>query len=65
MIGRYDLFDKDTDDPASDEAERVIAGVAWRFHKSNYWLLDYDRVEHSTPGVPTEDRVQLTLQIKY
>jgi hypothetical protein len=33
--------------------------------KNNYWVLDYDRLEHSTDGRETEDRVQLTLQIKY
>jgi hypothetical protein len=65
LIGRYDHFDTDRDDPASDVAERWIAGFAWRFYKGNYWVLDYDRLEHSAPGLDTEDRVQLTLQIKY
>ena len=65
LIGRYDHFDTDRDDPSSDVTERWIAGFAWRFYKGNYWLLDYDRLEHSAAGLDTEDRIQLTLQIKY
>lgn len=65
LIGRYDHFDTDRDDQDSDVTERWIAGFAWRFYKGNYWLLDYDRLEHSLPGLDTEDRIQLTLQIKY
>jgi hypothetical protein len=65
LIGRFDHFDASSDDPASDVEERWIAGVAWRFFKGNTWLLDYDRLEHSAPGMPAEDRLQLTLQIKY
>ena len=65
LIGRYDRFDTDRDNPASDTTTRWIAGVAWRFHKGNYWLLDYDRLEHSAADLETEDRIQLSLQIKY
>ncbi len=65
VLGRYDWFDTNRDDPASDVTKRFIAGVAWQFFKGNYWVLDYDRLEHSLPGLETEDRVQLTLQIKY
>lgn len=65
LIGRYDRFDTDRNDPASDIATRWIAGFAWRFYKGNYWLLDFDRLEHTIPGLDTESRVQLTLQIKY
>jgi hypothetical protein len=65
LFGRYDRFDPNTDDPASDVTKRTIFGFAWQFTKSNYWVLDYDRLEHSTDGRDTEDRVQLTLQIKY
>ncbi len=65
LIGRYDHFDGDRDNPASDVTERWIAGLAWRFFKGNYWLIDYDRLSHSAPGRETEDRFQLTLQIKY
>jgi hypothetical protein len=65
VIGRYDRFDIDRNDPESDVKTRWIAGFAWRFYKGNYWLLDYDRLEHVIPGLDTEDRVQLTLQLKY
>ena len=65
LFGRYDRFDPNTDDPAADVTKRTIVGFAWQFMKSNYWVLDYDRLEHSTDGRDTEDRVQLTLQIKY
>ena len=49
----------------SDERDRTIFGVAWQFLKGSYWVLDYDRLEHADPTIPTEDRLQLTLQIKY
>jgi hypothetical protein len=65
VIGRYDWFDTNRDDPFADVAKRYIAGVAWQFHKGNYWVLDFDRLEHSVLGRETEDRIQLTLQLKY
>jgi len=65
LFGRYDRFDPNSDDPASDVTKRTIVGVAWQFTKNNYWVLDYDRLEHSTDGRDTEDRLQVTLQIKY
>jgi len=65
LIARHDRFDPDTDDPGSDEITRWIGGVAWQFARGNYWLLDYQRVEHDAPGIPDENRVQLTLQVKY
>jgi len=65
VIGRYDWFDTNRDDPSADVRKRIIAGVAWQFFKGNYWVLDWDRLEHSVPGRDTEDRVQLTLQVKY
>jgi hypothetical protein len=65
LLGRYDRFTTDRDNPDRDVKERIIAGVAWQFFKGNYWVLDYDRLEHTIPGLETEDRVQLTLQIKY
>jgi hypothetical protein len=64
-IARYDRFDSNTDDPAADLKERTIVGLAWQFIKGNYFVLDYDRLEHSLSGLETEDRLQLTLQIKY
>ncbi len=65
LIGRYDWFDTNRDNASADVKKRIIAGLAWQFHKGSYWLLDYDRLEHTVPGLDTEDRVQLTLQIKY
>lgn len=65
LFGRYDRFDPNTEDPGADVTERTIVGFAWQFLKNNYWVLDYDRLEHSADGRDTEDRVQLTLQIKY
>ena len=64
LFGRYDRFDPNTDDPAADVTKRSIVGFAWQFIKNNYWVLDYDRLEHSGSR-DTEDRLQLTLQIKY
>jgi hypothetical protein len=65
LIARYDRFDTDTDDPSADLKERRIIGVAWQFAKGNYWVLDYDRLDHSLPGVPDEGRLQMALQLKY
>jgi hypothetical protein len=65
VIARYDRFDTNSDLDSADESKRVIAGFAWQFVKGNYWVLDYDRLEHSLPGLETEDRIQLTLQITY
>ena len=65
IIGRYDWFDTNRTDPSADITKRYIAGIAWQFHKGNYWVLDFDRLEHTVPGRETEDRIQLTLQVKY
>ena len=65
LIGRYDWFDTNRDSTSGDIKKRMIAGVAWQFTKGNYWVLDFDRLEHTVPGLETEDRVQLTLQVKY
>ncbi len=65
LIGRYDHFDPDTNSATSDQQDRWIAGVAWQFFKGNYWLLDYQKVQHDNPAIPDENRVQLTLQVKY
>ncbi len=65
LIGRYDHFDPATDDPGADVTDRTIFGVAWQFTRGTYWLLDWDRLEHDLEGLETEDRLQLTLQVKY
>ncbi len=65
VFGRYDEFDADTDGSGDRVSKRSILGLAWWFHKSNAWVLDYDRVEHEGAGVDADHRLQLTLQIKY
>jgi len=65
LIGRVDYFDPDRLRDTDDEQLRWIAGVAWRFSGNNYWLLDYQNLEHDAEGMSDESRWQLTLQIKY
>lgn len=65
LIGRYDRFDTNRDDPSADVKKRTIAGIAWQFYQGNYWVLDWDRLDHTVAGRETEDRIQLTLQLKY
>ncbi len=65
IIGRYDRFRTNSDDPGSDLEQRLIVGLAWQMFKNNYWLVDYDRLFHSEPGIPDEDRLQITLQVSF
>jgi hypothetical protein len=65
LLARYDSFDTNSNDPGADVKKRSIVGLAWQFIKGNYWVIDYDRLEHSLPGYATDDRIQLTLQLKY
>ncbi len=68
LIGRYDYFDPDSDHvtPSTrDVQKRYIAGVAYNMYKGNMWLLDYERLAHDLSYIPDEDRVQLTLQVKF
>jgi hypothetical protein len=64
LIGRYDQFDpnKSLDD---DDNTRTIAGLVHHLGKGNDIVLDYDKVDYAKPGKPTDDRIQLTLQVKY
>jgi hypothetical protein len=64
IIGRYDEFNSNTS-IYNDLQRRYIAGVAWRFYKSNTWLLDYQRLDHSVSTIPGEGRIQLTLQTAF
>jgi len=64
-FARHDHFDPATEDPNADVTDRGIIGLAWQFTKGNYWVLDYDRLDHDLASLGTEDRLQLTLQIKY
>jgi hypothetical protein len=65
VLGRYDYFDSNTDVSNNDVQKRFIAGVAYDMHKGNTWLIDYQRINHSASGIPSEDQVQLTLQVKF
>jgi len=63
LILRYDRFDPD-DVLEGDENDRYVAGLAWDLGHHNTFLLDYDRVAFEDER-PDENRVQLTLQIKF
>jgi hypothetical protein len=67
LIGRYDHFDPNSSSGASNDdiQKRWIAGVAWQFAHGNYWLLDFENLNHDIPSIPNEKRVQLTLQLSY
>jgi len=79
VIARYDHFDPNDDEPNSttmkDVQKRTIFGVAWQFAKGNYFLLDYETLDHSKAWsgqpagqhqpLPDEKRLQLTMQIKF
>ncbi len=65
VIGRWDHFDPNREDSASDIQDRTIVGVAWQFLPGNYWLLAYDNLHHDIPSIPNERQLQLTLQLKY
>ncbi len=64
LWGRTDTFNGNTE-MYSDIIRLYIAGVAWHFYKSNTWLFDYQRTNHSVSSNPKEDRVQLTLQVGF
>lgn len=65
VFSRYDRFDTNSDDPDADVRKRFIIGGAWQFYKGNYFVVDYDRLEHSVEGIPVEYSVKATLQISY
>ncbi len=63
VIGRYD--DYDPNDAITDARQkRTIAGVAYHLGRGNTVLLDWDSVDYGGTS-RTDDRVQLTLQVKY
>jgi hypothetical protein len=64
LIGRYDQFDPNKD-AADDANQRTIGGVVYHIGGGNDLVLDYDRVTYDKPGKADDDRVQLTLQVKY
>lgn len=68
LLGRYDSFDFDSDrvlESSRDIQKRYIVGVAYDMYKGNMWLLDFERLEHDLSFIPAEERVQLTLQVKF
>jgi hypothetical protein len=64
ILGRVDEFNTNTQ-VYNDIRRLYIAGVAWHFNKSNTWLFDYQRTNHSFSTIPGEDRAQLTLQLGF
>jgi hypothetical protein len=64
ILGRMDEFNSNTQ-IYNDIKRLYIAGVAWHFYKSNTWLFDYQRTNHSISTIPGEDRAQLTLQVVF
>lgn len=64
LIGRVDWYDPDK--ALEDNLQRrYIAGVCYHLGGGNDLLLDYDRVEFETSGRSPDDRVQLTVQVKF
>jgi len=64
VIGRYDEFDPNTD-AQDDASNRTIFGVAYHLGGGNTVLLDWDKVSYDLAGKDSDDRLQLTLQVKY
>lgn len=78
---RYDKFDPDTEgifeavkENSEDVRKRYIYGIAYKLYKDNIILLDYEKnshtkeysnILHGDTVIPDENRVQLTLQIKF
>jgi uncharacterized coiled-coil protein SlyX len=64
ILGRADEMNSNT--AVYNDIKRVyIAGVAWHFYKSNIWLIDFQRTNHSFSTIPGENRVQATLQVAF
>jgi len=66
LIGRYDYFDPNKDQK-NDENKRYILGIAYHLDKphKNMILLDYDHVHYEDPTKKDDNRIQLTLQLKF
>lgn len=81
LWARYEKFDPDTKgifeavkENSEDVRKRYIYGIAYKLYKDNIILLDYEKnshtkeygnILHGDTVIPDEDRVQLTLQIKF
>jgi uncharacterized coiled-coil protein SlyX len=64
ILGRADEMNSNTA-VYNDIQHLYIAGVAWHFYKSNTWLFDFQRTNHSISAIPGENRVQATLQVGF
>lgn len=62
LWGRADQFNSNVD-VYNDIPRLYIAGFAWHFHKSNTWLFDYQRTNHSVSSNPADNRFQVTLEV--
>ncbi|MCX7831248.1 MAG: hypothetical protein N2445_09380, partial [Acidobacteria bacterium] len=81
LWARYDKYDPDTKNifetvkkHSEDVQKKYIYAVAYKLYKDNLILLDYeklshakhyDNVKHGDSVMPTEERLQLTLQVKF
>ncbi len=65
LIGRYDRFDGNRDDPNNDVQKRAIGGIAYAIHKGDVVLVDYDHVDHTSPGLASDRQAQVTLQLAF
>jgi hypothetical protein len=64
ILGRADEMNSNT--AVYNDLKRLyIGGIAWHFYKSNIWLFDYQRTNHSVSTIPGEGRVQATLQVAF
>jgi hypothetical protein len=64
LLGRADEMNSNT--AVYNDIKRLyIGGVAWHFYKSNIWLFDFQRTNHSFSTIPGENRAQLTLQVGF
>lgn len=65
VMARYDHFDSDIHVDTNDELDRVIGGVSYSMSSGAMWLVDVERLMHSTDGTPDDTTAELALQIKY
>lgn len=81
LWGRYDYYEPDNKEilekvkeHSEDVQKRYIYGLAYKIYKDNLILLDYEKLSHdqyydnSKKGyikMPSEERLQLSIQIKF
>ncbi len=64
ILGRADEMNSNTA-VYNDMKRLYIVGIAWHFYKSNIWLFDYQRTNHSVSTIPGEGRFQATFQVGF